>query len=51
MLSLDFTNAFDKEPPYKRLSHKLVSYGNKGPVLEWISDFLSNRMQKILVDD
>ena len=35
---LDFTKAFDKVP-HKRLCHKLASYGIKGSVLEWISDF------------
>ena len=45
---LDFAKAFDKVP-HKKLCHKLASYGIKGPVLEWISDFLSNRTQKVLV--
>ena len=45
---LDFAKAFDKVP-HKKLCHKLASYGIRGPVLEWISDFLSNRTQKVLV--
>ena len=45
---LDFAKAFDKVP-HKKLCHKLASYGIKGSVLEWISDFLSNRTQKVLV--
>ena len=45
---LDFPKAFDKVP-HKKLCHKLASYGIKGPVLEWISDFLSNRTQKVLM--
>ena len=44
----DFPKAFD-EVPHNKLCHKLASYGIKGPILEWIWDFLSNRTQKILV--
>jgi len=45
---LDFAKAFDKVP-HKKLCHKLTSYGIQGPVLKWISNFLSNRTQKVLV--
>ena len=45
---LDFAKAFNKVP-HKKLRHKLMSYGIQGSVLNWISDFLSNRTQKVLV--
>ena len=45
---LDFAKAFDKVP-HKKLCYKLASYGITVPILEWISDFLSNRTQKVWV--
>ena len=35
---LDFSKAFDSVP-HKRLLHKLSSYGIKGSLLSWITDF------------
>jgi len=35
--------------PHKKLCDKLATYGIQGKTLEWISDFLSNRTQKVLV--
>lgn len=45
---LDFQKAFDKVP-HKHLLSKLQSYGLKGMVLNWITDFLSNRKQRVVV--
>ena len=45
---LDFQKAFDKVP-HKRLLAKLKAYGLNGLLLSWISDFLSNRKQQVVV--
>ena len=45
---LDFQKAFDKVP-HKRLLAKLKAYGLNGSLISWISDFLSNRMQRVVV--
>ena len=41
--------AFDKVP-HLRLIHKLQSYGIQGPVKAWITDFLSERKQSVVVN-
>ena len=46
---LDFSKAFDTVP-HKRLIHKLKMYGIQGNVLNWITDFLSNRSQFVTVN-
>ncbi len=46
---LDFAKAFDKVP-HKRLVCKLQYYGIAGPILHWITSFLSNRTQRVLLD-
>ena len=45
---LDFSKAFDKVP-HKRVLLKLKGIGIKGQLLEWISDWLSNRSQQVQV--
>jgi len=45
---LDFAKAFDTVP-HKRLIHKLDSYGVNGNVGLWITDFLNNRRQKVVI--
>ena len=45
---LDFSKAFDKVP-HKRLLLKLKGIGIKGQLLEWITDWLSNRSQQVQV--
>ena len=47
---LDFSKAFDSVP-HKRLLHKLSSYGIKGNVLNWVSDFLGDRTQFVSIND
>ena len=49
VIFLDFKKAFDKVPHKKKLCHKLSAYEIQGQTLEWVSDFLSNRIQKELV--
>ena len=47
---LDFSKAFDVVP-YARLLYKLELYGIKGATLRWISSFLHERTQRVVVDD
>ncbi len=44
---LDFAKAFDKVP-HKRLTLKLKYYGISGPILHWITAFLTKRTQRVL---
>ena len=46
---LDFAKAFDKVP-HKRLLKKLDYYGIRGPILHWLTAFLTNRTQRVLLD-
>ena len=46
---LDFSKAFDTVP-HDRLLGKLEFYGITGPINSWISCFLKNRIQSVLVD-
>ena len=46
---LDFSKAFDSVP-HKRLIRKLRLYGIEGRNLAWISSFLYNRTQSVVVD-
>ena len=46
---LDFAKAFDKVP-HIRLMSKLRLYGIHGEVAAWISSFLSQRSQQVVVD-
>ena len=45
---LDFQKAFDTVP-HRRLIKKLEAYGIQGKILNWISAFLSNRKQTVIV--
>ena len=45
---LDFRKAFDSVP-HKRLLLKLERLGVSGNVLKWISSFLSNRQQRVVI--
>ena len=46
---LDFAKAFDKVS-HQRLVHKLRWYGIDGPTNRWISSFLSDRKQRVVVE-
>ena len=47
---IDFTKAFDKVP-HKHLMNKLEAYNLDKRVLGWIKGFLSNRTQKVIMDN
>ena len=46
---LDFSKAFDKVD-HKRLLYKINRAGIQGPLLDWITSFLLNRSQYVIVD-
>ena len=46
---LDFQKAFDKVP-HQRLKLKLMSHGIRGDVVDWISDWLKNRRQRVVIN-
>jgi hypothetical protein len=45
----DFAKAFDKVP-HKRLFSKLKGYGIHGRLLEWITAWLADRRQRVVID-
>jgi len=45
----DFSKAFDSVP-HKRLLYKLQCYSIRGPILYWISSFLSCRQQRVVIN-
>ena len=49
MVILDFSKAFDTVPHHKLL-YKLDNYGIRGEILSWISAFLLNREQRVIVE-
>ena len=46
---LDFSKAFDKVP-HQRLLHKLEFYGIAGDTLSWLTAFLSDRSQQVIIN-
>ena len=49
LIIMDFAKAFDKVP-HQRLLCKLKFYGIKNETLSWISAFLSNRTQTVVLN-
>ena len=49
LVVLDFLKTFDKVP-HHRLRSKLQYYGIQGSTLRWITSFLHERQQRVLVD-
>ena len=47
---MDFRKAFDTVP-HQRLITKLKSYNIKGPILNWIVSFLSDRSQFVKINN
>ena len=48
-IMLDFFKAFDTDP-HGKLLHKLKLYGVDGNINSWLSDFLTDRKMKVVVD-
>ena len=46
---LDFSKAFHRVP-HQRLLSKIHHYGIRGQTLKWISNFLADRKQQVVVD-
>lgn len=49
MQFLDFEKAFNSVP-HNLLLSKRESFGITGPLLHWLSDFLSDRFQHVIID-
>ena len=49
VIYLDFCKAFDRVP-HTRLLRKLHGYGIRGSLYNWIKEFLSNRVQRVVVN-
>ena len=49
MIILDFSKAFDKVP-HQRLLGKLWNQGVQGTTHKWVNAFLSDRLQRVIVD-
>ena len=49
ILILDFARAFDKVN-HSLLLHKLYHYGIQGTTIAWITNFLSNQRQAVVVE-
>ena len=50
VILMDIAKAFDKVP-HNRLRHKLEWYGVAGNAYRWISSFLSERYQRVTIDN
>ena len=48
---LEFIKFFDKLKSHSHLLHKLSHYGIHENTLNWISDFLTDRTQHVLLDN
>jgi hypothetical protein len=49
VIYMDFQKAFDKVP-HKRLIGKAKNYVLDNPLLEWIEDFLTGRIQRVSIN-
>ena len=49
VIYLDFSKAFDKVP-HKRLLHKIKFHGISGNVAAWISEWLCDRKQQVVLN-
>ena len=49
MVIVDFSKAFDTVP-HRLLLHKINNYGITGSTFHWISNFLTKRKQRVVVD-
>ena len=49
LVFIDLSKAFDTVP-HRRLLNKLKFYSVRGPLLQWISSWLTKRQQRVIVD-
>ena len=49
IIYFDLSKAFDSVP-HRMLLHKLKSFGIKGNLLAWITDYLTSRLQRVLIN-
>ena len=49
IIYLDYKQAFDSVP-HQRLLHKIEGYGVSGNLLSWLTNFLTQRYQRVTVD-
>ena len=49
VIYLDYSKAFNLVP-HKRLIAKLEAYGIRGDLSAWMSNFLSNRFQRVVLN-
>ena len=49
IILLDFSKAFDTVP-HQRLLKKLYNYGIRSNTLNWLSTWLTQRLQRVVVD-
>ena len=49
LIFLDFSKAFDYVP-HHLLIHKLKSFGLNGSLLKWMSSYLTNRTQRVVIE-
>jgi len=49
VIYLDFAKAFDKVPRH-RLMKKVRAHGIRGPLLQWINEWLSGRRQRVVLN-
>ena len=49
VIYLDFKKAFDSVP-HQRLLGKIKSYGIEGNIFKWLSSFLHNRLQRVVLN-
>ena len=50
IIYLDFSKAFDSVP-HHLLLHKLKSFGFNGTLLSWFSSYISDRRQRVVIED
>jgi hypothetical protein len=50
IIYLDFSKAFDRVC-HRLLAHKLLAYGFKNDLIEWIASFLSERRQRVILGE
>jgi len=50
IIYMDFKKAFDSVP-HRRLIAKLHAYGFRGELLQWLTDFLRDRKQRVRIGD